>query len=180
MVDGGSPAQRTYLEMRTPADLRPAAETGAGMTFRLEAPCDPHLYRRLYRDVGAAYHWTDRAAWTDEEIGGHVGQPEIDVWTVHVGGTLAGWFELRRVPEDESVELAYFGLLPAFVGRGLGGHLLTVAVRTAWALAPSRVWVHTCTLDHPAALPNYLRRGFVVTKIEQYTKDTKGTKKAKA
>ena len=165
--------------MRLPADLRPAADAGDSITFRLEAPCDPQLYRRLYRDVGAAYHWTDRAAWTDEEIRRHVSQPEIAIWTAHADGELAGWFELRRVPEDGSVELAYFGLLPAFIGRGLGGWLLTVAVRTAWALDPSRVWVHTCTLDHPAALPNYLRRGFAVTKTEEYTMNTKDTKDTK-
>ena len=160
-------ATRTYLEMTEPANLRPVPAIG-GVDVVRESPCDPSLYRRLYRDVGGAYRWTDRAAWTEAEIARHVDQPEIDVWTVHVDGALAGFFELRRVPEDGSVELAYFGLLPAFTGRGLGGHLLTVAVRTAWALGPSRIWVHTCTLDHPAALPNYLRRGFVVARVEDY------------
>jgi GNAT superfamily N-acetyltransferase len=66
------------------------------------------------------------------------------------------------------VEIAYFGLLPAFVGRGLGGYLLTVATERAWELAPPRVWLHTSTLDHPAALPNYLKRGFVISRRETY------------
>jgi GNAT superfamily N-acetyltransferase len=61
---------------------------------------------------------------------------------------------------DGAVEIAYFGLLPEYFGRGWDGHLLTRAVETAWGLGASRVWLHTCTLDHPAALPNYLRRGF--------------------
>jgi GNAT superfamily N-acetyltransferase len=161
-------ARRTYLEMRSPDALRPSHEPGEIVTMTLESPCGPGLYRQLYLGVGAEYRWTDRAAWTDEEIAGHVGRSEIDVWTARVGDDLAGFFELRRVPEDGSVELAYFGLLPRFTGRGLGGHLLTTAVRTAWALDPSRVWVHTCTLDHPAALPNYLRRGFVITHVEEY------------
>ena len=84
------------------------------------------------------------------------------------GGAPAGYFELKRC-DDGSVEIAYFGLLPDFVGKGLGKYLLVRAIEEAWALAPSRVWLHTCTLDHPAALPNYLARGFKATKTERYT-----------
>ena len=83
-------------------------------------------------------------------------------------GALAGWYELRRVPEDGSVEIAYFGLLPGAIGQGLGKHLLSCAVRDAWALGPARVWLHTCTLDHPHALPNYQKRGFAPYKTETY------------
>jgi GNAT superfamily N-acetyltransferase len=161
-------ARRTYLEMRSPDALRPAADRSTDAAVAPEQPCSPSLYRQLYREVGAAYHWTDRATWTDAEIAAHLARPEIAVWTARLHGELAGFFELRRVPADNSVELAYFGLLPGFTGRGLGGHLLSEAVRTAWSLGPSRVWVHTCTLDHPAALPNYVRRGFTVTRVEEY------------
>ena len=80
----------------------------------------------------------------------------------------AGYFELHA-PGDGAVEIAYFGLLPEFFGRGWGGHLLTRAVDTAWSLGAARVWLHTCTLDHPAALPNYLRRGFRPVREETYT-----------
>jgi GNAT superfamily N-acetyltransferase len=72
------------------------------------------------------------------------------------------------VPEDSSVEIAYFGLLPRAIGQGLGKHLLSCAVRDAWALEPARVWLHTCTLDHPHALPNYRMRGFAPYKTETY------------
>ncbi|HEV8305624.1 MAG TPA: hypothetical protein VGQ25_11715, partial [Gemmatimonadales bacterium] len=78
------------------------------------------------------------------------------------------WYELRRVPEDASVEIAYFGIVPAEFGRGFGKHLLSCAVRDAWALGPKRVWLHTCTLDHPNALPNYVARGFTPYKAEEY------------
>ncbi|PYO77587.1 MAG: GNAT family N-acetyltransferase [Gemmatimonadetes bacterium] len=84
------------------------------------------------------------------------------------GDALAGWYELRRVPEDRSVEIAYFGLFPDAIGQGLGKHILSCAVRDAWALEPARVWLHTCTLDHPAALPNYQKRGFAPYKTETY------------
>lgn len=82
-------------------------------------------------------------------------------------GETAGYFELRKC-EDGSVEIAYFGLLPAFIGRGLGKHLLTCATEQAWAVGANRVWLHTCTLDDPAAKPNYLKRGFRPFKTEEY------------
>ena len=85
----------------------------------------------------------------------------------------AGYFELER-EEDGSVQVAYFGLLPEFVGRGLGKYLLTRAVEEAFDLGASRVWLHTCTLDHPGALPNYLARGFRKTREETYTAEVPG------
>ena len=83
-------------------------------------------------------------------------------------GDPAGFFELERHP-DGSVEIAYFGIARRLHGRRLGAQLLTVAVREAWAMAPTRVWLHTCTLDSPAALPNYLARGFTPFRTETYT-----------
>ena len=82
--------------------------------------------------------------------------------------TPAGYFELCQ-HEDGAVEIAYFGLLPDFIGRGWGKYLLSQAALAAWGLQPLRIWLHTCTLDHPAALPNYLKRGFKVVREEVYT-----------
>jgi GNAT superfamily N-acetyltransferase len=101
-------------------------------------------------------------------VSAHLANPDVSLWLLSSRGAPAGYFELRR-HEDGSVEVAYFGLLPEFVGRGWGGHLLTLAVREAWALRPTRVWLHTCTLDHPAALPNYLKHGFRPVREETYT-----------
>ncbi|MGH7568609.1 MAG: GNAT family N-acetyltransferase [Gemmatimonadales bacterium] len=163
-------ATRTYLELRSPTDFRPAFGQFTDLRVeRVHRPL-PDLYRRLYRTVGEAFHWRDRWDWTDAEIGAHLARPEI---TLHVAtqagdGAIAGWYELRRVAEDDSVEIAYFGLFPDAIGRGLGKHLLSCAVRDAWALNPARVWLHTCTLDHPHALPNYEARGFRRYKTEIY------------
>lgn len=163
-------ATRTYLELKEPGQFRPGfGDFRDIVVSRVEHPT-PELYRECYRTVGEAYHWRDRWEWTDQQIRAHLAQPEI---TLHVarhrnGGALAGWYELRRVPEDHSVEIAYFGLAPGAIGRGLGKHLLSCAVRDAWAWAPARVWLHTCTLDHPHALPNYEKRGFVRYKSETY------------
>ncbi|MGH9312112.1 MAG: GNAT family N-acetyltransferase [Vicinamibacterales bacterium] len=96
----------------------------------------------------------------------------VSFWVLSVSGGVAGYFELRMHPEPEVrtffVEIAYFGLLPAYLGRGLGKYLLSEAVARAWELHPARVWLHTSTLDHAAALPNYLARGFSIVRTEEY------------
>jgi GNAT superfamily N-acetyltransferase len=159
---------RTYLEMRSPGDLRPTPRpTDPPTLARIEA-CPGSFFRYLYAEVGRAYHWTDRLSWTDEQVRAHLDDPAVSLWLLTSGAAPAGYFELRT-HDDRSVEIAYFGLLPEFVGRGWGGHLLTRAVETAWGMKPERVWVHTCTLDHPAALPNYLKRGFRPVRKEVYT-----------
>ena len=91
--------------------------------------------------------------------------PAVSLWVMTVANAPAGYFELRQ-EGDGSVEIAYFGLLPEFVGRGLGGHLLSVAVERAFESGARRIWLHTCTKDNPAALPNYLKRGFVPFRTE--------------
>lgn len=165
-----SPVQvtRIYLELRTPAAFcPPPGEAPALVVARARAPT-PTSYRHLYRTVGQPYHWHDRASWTDAELRAHLARPEISLHVAHWHGALAGWYELRAVPQDGSVEIAYFGLVPAVVGRGVGKHLLARAVEDAWQRGAGRVWLHTCTLDHPHALPNYRARGFIEYRTEHY------------
>lgn len=164
---------RTYLEMLAPEDLRAARlPSDVPILGRIE-DCPVSFFRYLYAEVGRAYHWRDRLAWTDERVRAHLADPTVSLWLLSWGAAPAGYFELRR-HQDRSVEVAYFGLLPEFVGRGWGGHLLTLAVRSAWELGAERVWLHTCTLDHPAALPNYLKRGFRPVREEVYTAEVPG------
>jgi GNAT superfamily N-acetyltransferase len=161
---------RTYLEMRSPDDLRPKAMPRKLPRLERIESCPGSFFRYLYAEVGRGYHWTDRLAWTEEQVRAHVADPSVSLWLLTSGAAPAGYFELRA-HGDGSIEIAYFGLLPEFVGRGWGGHLLTLAVETAWGMKPDRVWLHTCTLDHPAALPNYLSRGFRPVREEVYTTD---------
>jgi ribosomal protein S18 acetylase RimI-like enzyme len=86
---------------------------------------------------------------------------------LHDGDEPAGYFELKREASG-AIEIAYFGLLPSAIGRALGKHLLTLAVEHAWRERPSRVWLHTSSLDHPHALGNYMKRGFRIVRVEQY------------
>jgi ribosomal protein S18 acetylase RimI-like enzyme len=159
--------ERTYLEMTSPDALRRSAAPAEDVRIECATACTASFYRYLYAEVGRGYRWTDRLAWTDEQIRAHLSSPGISVHVAYVGGTPAGYFELTPHP-DGSCELSYFGLLPDFHGRGLGKLLLTRATEEAWARKPTRVWLHTCTLDDAAALPNYIARGFVPYKKESY------------
>src|SRR3979490_149052 len=157
---------RTYLEMRDPAPVQAPRSDDPRIRVEQMPECPASFFRYLYVEVGRNYHWIDRLPWTDEEIVAHTNQPEISLWLMTEDGANAGYFELRRC-EDGSIEVAYFGLLPQFIGRGLGKHLLTCAVEPAWGAGANRVWLHTCTLDDPAAMPNYLKRGFRLFKSEK-------------
>ena len=158
---------RTYLEMSSPEELRAASlDPPLPRIDRLD-DCSVSFFRFLYQAVGEQYRWTDRLRWSDERIQQHLATPGVSLWLLSWEDQPAGYFELQE-HEDGSVEIAYFGLLPDFIGRGWGKYLLTRAVESAWQLEPSRVWLHTCTLDHPAALPNYLKRGFRPFREEVY------------
>ena len=158
---------RTYLEMHAPSDLQAARNDDPLIQITAQPDCSIELFRFLYAEVGKNYHWIDRLPWTDEQISEHLAKPENSIWLMTYEGETAGYFELRKC-DDGSTELAYFGLLPAFIGRGLGKHLLTCATAQAWKDGANRIWLHTCTLDDPAALPNYLKRGFKPFKTEKY------------
>lgn len=163
---------RTYLQLTEPSQFKASFGTFPDIHIRRVDDPPPALYRHCYRTVGAAFHWRDRWDWSDDEIRAHLADPAIQLYVAERGDRLAGWYELRRLPEERSVEIAYFGIVAAEFGRGLGKHLLSHAVREAWALGPSRVWLHTCTLDHPNALPNYRARGFVPYRTEEYQVDS--------
>lgn len=167
------PVTRTYLEMSSPGELRPAAVPEPAPGLERVHECPLSFFRYLYAEVGRAFHWTDRLGWDDAKVRSHLADPAVSLWLLTWRAAPAGYFELHA-PGDGAVEIAYFGLLPEYFGRGWGGHLLTRAVGTAWSLGGSRVWLHTCTLDHAAALPNYLRRGFRPIREETYTAQLPG------
>ena len=169
--------KRTYLELKDRPQFRAAFGDFPGIRIGHATKPQPALYRMCYQIVGEAFHWRDRWDWSDRQIAEHLADPAIRLFVAtrssgKKNAELAGWYELRQVAEDDSVEIAYFGIVAAEFGRGFGRHLLSSAVRDAWALRPKRVWLHTCTLDHPNALPNYLARGFTPYRTETYEVDS--------
>jgi GNAT superfamily N-acetyltransferase len=161
--------RRTHLEMRTLSELRPARPP-ADPPELVNTPMSTAEYLSVYTLVGEPWLWRDRLVWTDVELLAYLASPDVHIWTLRVRGETAGYFELKR-HLDRSVELMYFGLASAFIGRGLGGWLLTRAVEAAFALDASRVYLNTCTLDAAQALPNYLSRGFRIVSEDQYLLD---------
>lgn len=148
-----------YYEMLSPTELRPAKPASIPWDLRrAELPC-PELSRFFYISVGADWQWTDRLDWDYAQWLAWVSRRGYELWLAYVQGTPAGYFELDGEPEGD-VELVFFGLLPQFRRRGIGGAMLTRAVERAWAKPARRVWLHTCSFDDPAAIPNYIARGF--------------------
>lgn len=158
-----------FLEQTSADDLSPAAVPAPGAGIRVmcaEVPA-AQFSRFLYTAVGADVSWTDRLVWTDRDWQEYLERPGTETWVAYEHGTPAGYIELSP-GDDGAVEIAYFGLLPRFRGRGVGGHLLSYGTARAWDLAvrrpllppTRRVWVHTCSLDGPFARANYERRGF--------------------
>lgn len=117
------------------------------------------FYRYLYGSVGAPWLWYERSIIGDAALLPLINDDKVEIYVLYVGGTPAGYFELN-LKVFPQIELAYFGLMPEFIGMKLGPYLLGQAIDTAWAHDPERLWVHTCDLDHPGALPLYQRMGF--------------------
>jgi GNAT superfamily N-acetyltransferase len=161
----------TWLEMRSPDELRPGRDPPAPVELLAADRSLLPLLRTTNRRVGEPHGWTSRPAWSEVQWAEHLARPDVRAWVARVGGEPAGLIELVSRPGDE-VELTVFGLVPEFVGRGFGGHLLTLATRLAWetrhrgGAATRRVWLHTASTDHANALPNYLGRGFRVVRTE--------------
>ena len=173
----------TYLEMTSPNALTRKKSQIDDPRFavrELEKP-DWVFNRDLYLTVGADWKWLDKVPWTPEQWKGYTNNPNLRTFVGYYEDEIAGYYELDRSPgtaeatilTDQTqigeVEIAYFGLLPAFIGRGVGGRLLTSAIETAWGWLPTpkRVWVHTCNNDHHNALANYQARGFKIYKVEE-------------
>ena len=162
------PTTVTFLEMKhRPSALPPPQPKGKIAILRASNP-PVHFYRYLYNTIGEAYYWVDRRKKSDEEIAFIVADPAIELYVLYAEGNPAGMAELDF--RDNGIgQLAYFGLMPEFVGRRLGYFFLYHACANAWAKPISKMLVNTCTLDHPRALPLYQRVGFVpYTREERY------------
>jgi GNAT superfamily N-acetyltransferase len=150
----------TFLRMEAaPGTAPPPLPQGAAVV-RLPR-CSVPFYRYLYDTVGRDWVWWLRRTVPDEEIAGLLARPDVSIHVLYQGGEPTGFYELER-RGDAGTNLAYFGLMPHAIGRGIGRALLRHAVDAAWAEKPRTLTVNTCTADHPRALPNYVAAGFQV------------------
>ncbi len=153
-----------YLEMLN-HPIQPVQPPRAGLlVLHVQTPSLAY-YRFLYDAVGKDYHWLSRRKLSDDELAAILGDAKNELYVLHVDGSPAGFSELdRRKPTD--IELVQFGLMGDFIGQGLGTWFLQWTIDKAWSYRPKRLWLHTCTLDHPAAVPLYKKAGFVQFKEE--------------
>ncbi|MEJ2045380.1 MAG: GNAT family N-acetyltransferase [Reinekea sp.] len=149
-----------YLEMNDPQAhiIRPLPSNLLLSEIRKD---QPGFNKALYQMVGEPWQWTDKLSLSKQEWVDYVQRDELRTWVAYCDGAIAGYFELEKQGSD--VEIKYFGLTREFIGQGLGSPLLSAAVQNAWQWpGTDRVWVHTCTLDHPNALNTYQRSGFKI------------------
>ena len=148
-----------YLEMFAPSQRDVPAPREGLRVLHAHSPTVPY-YRFLYNAVGKDYHWLSRRKLSDAELATIIQDPRNELHVLHVDGSPSGFAELdRRRPYE--VELVQFGLMPEFIGQGLGTWFLQWTIDTVWSYQPKRLWLHTCTLDHPAAMRLYKKAGFV-------------------
>ncbi len=149
----------TFLEMTkrptTPTPPRPALPIAL---MRADNPTTA-FYWFLYDSVGEPWLWFERRLLSDDDLRQIIEDKRVELYVFYIGGVPAGYSELDcRTPGE--VEIAYFGLMPEFIGRGCGRYFLRWTIDQAWIREPDRVWVHTCDLDHPRALRTYQKAGF--------------------
>ncbi len=166
LPDGRFNVTVVYLEMtRAPAAdaPNPPPLVPKLSLLKLDRPT-VGFYRYLYETVGKAWHWVDRNRLSDLALGQIITDPKVEIWVPYIGGVPAGYIELDRRDEEMAparpVNIAYFGLVPDFFGRGIGPWLLRAGIRQAFSYGTQRLTVNTCNLDHPAALPLYQKCGF--------------------
>lgn len=157
------PVQVAFLEMHTrPAE---AIDKREGVFFELiPNPVDLETYREYYYGVGEKYYWLDRMVMDDEELFQKINAVNVHIYVMHINNEPGGYAEFLQ--EKDYTEIVYFGLLPSFIGKGLGKYFLQWVIQKAWSYQPLWIQLNTCVLDHPNALPSYKNAGFKEVKSE--------------
>jgi len=157
---------RTYLEMLAPPHPWRGGSRNEATAIMRARHCTVSFYRYLYDSVGEQWLWYDRRRLAADALRAIIQDERVEIYVLYVTGTPAGFGELDR-RQDDAIELAYFGLLPEFIGRGLGPYFLHWLQDNAWSYSPRRLWVHTCNFDHPGAMAVYQRAGFEAYRQER-------------
>ena len=159
------PIERNFLELRDLKNLRFNSTKQNKFLIKKSKP-DFQLNKFFYKQVGKKHRWIDRLSWTDEKWINFISNKNLETYVISESGDLIGFFELLYNPELKETEISYFGLLEKYIGKGIGGYALSEAIKKSFKKNIKRVWLHTCTLDHPNALKNYIARGMKVFRKE--------------
>lgn len=155
----------TYLEMNSESEFIEKINSNGLEVIEAEIKSFK-LNRDLYSLVGEIWNWKDKLVLSEQKWKEYAESSNLRTWVAYYKGSIAGYFELYT-DSQFNVEIAYFGLVPKFIGKGFGRYLLSCAIKYAWSQCSAiRIWVHTCTLDHPNALKNYQSCGLKIYHVE--------------
>ena len=158
--------ERNYLDIISLNNLSEIDKPYNNFNVRLVNPPDFQLNKFFYKQIGKKHRWVDRLIWNENQWIKYINNSNVRTYTLQDGNNLAGYFEQIIDQKKLECEIAYFGILQDYVGKRLGGYLLSQAIKKSFAIGANRVWVHTCSLDHKHALKNYLSRGMKIFKSE--------------
>ena len=158
--------KRNFLELKNINELVKKDKPEDNYSVEKTKP-DFQLNKFFYKQIGKKYRWTDRLIWSDLQWSSYVSNKNLETYVIKNSDDLVGYFELIHHPEINETELAYLGLFEDYFGKGVGGYALTTAIVKSFEKKIKRMWVHTCTLDHPNAIKNYLARGMKIFKEEK-------------
>jgi ribosomal protein S18 acetylase RimI-like enzyme len=158
---------RSFLEINSIKNLNRSKSPGPNFKITEVSPPDFQLNKFFYKQIGRKHRWIDRLAWEDKKWIEYVENPRVKTFILKDNGNLAGYYETILDIQNDNSEIAYFGILEEYIGKKCGGYLLSEAIYKLFKDGISRVWLHTCSLDHKNAIKNYLARGMKIFKSEK-------------
>ena len=162
---------RSFLEINSIKKLNRSKSPGPNFKINQLDPPDFQLNKFFYKQIGKKYRWIDRLAWDDKKWIEYVENPRVKTFVLKENNNLVGFYETVRDFDSDHSEIAYFGILEEYFGKKCGGYLLSEAIKKLFEDGISRVWLHTCSLDHKNAIKNYLARGMQIFKSEKINVD---------
>ena len=162
---------RSFLEINSIKKLNRSKSPGPNFKINQVDPPDFQLNKFFYKQIGKKYRWIDRLAWGDKKWIEYVENPRVKTFVLKENNNLVGFYETICDFDNDHSEIAYFGILEEYFGKKCGGYLLSEAINKLFEDGISRVWLHTCSLDHKNAIKNYLARGMQIFKSEKINVD---------
>ena len=155
---------RYYLEITSIKNLKDKDKPSDKTILELVDNKYYELNEFFYKQIGKKHQWVDRLAWNKKDWIKYVSNENVKTYILKEDEELVGFFEL--IFDKNEWEIAYFGILEEYIGKSLGGYLLSEAIKIAFEKKVKRIWVHTCSLDHQNAILNYKARGMKIFKTE--------------
>ena len=161
-----SQVERRYLEISSINELVEKNKPFNDLYLEKVNPPDFQLNKFFYKEIGKKHRWKDRLVWNDKKWIDYLENSGVSTYILKQKKDFIGYFEQIIDIDKLDCEIAYFGILEEYIGKQLGGYLLSEAIKISFNIGAKRIWVHTCSLDHKNALQNYLSRGMKVFKSE--------------